>query len=610
MKKTSKSSSRFQAESDSKSLQLDTISTVSRGESFILCSSCNKQDLTCVQHGKCVKYTRLLSSNSTTSQIYENPFQLIKSISDGPVSLESIPTISLFKPNLGESSPVDNAPQEVVDEPSSSDHCLTLNTPAVLGTDKMPPSLLVYIKQHQNNIANKNKLYLSSVSHVESTEPSKTMSHIDDNDDTDTEINDSSSEPSCDKTVSGKSLYSLPTSDTVILDEDKYVPATKNHLQCDDTLILNQETEVHHNLNTTSSMPTVLDNVTTISDRNVSGDIIPILPLESSSQLSAPLEPIKKTLYFLSSDGQLTAISLTPQLLTAINEAAVIKQSEAKATQTDLVFGTGNLFFKSLVTSSDNQNSCSRDQLCDVSSVGETTLVTFSNDNQSLYDNSVDNVDKINNISSQRLIELHSQIPDAENQTDPIGSFHPSNNLVIHKAPLVKTDCHKEINSKPDFKNQAKSLTKVYQCDLCIAKFTRLGNFTRHRKIHNLHSESQPLFKCETCGREFLQRCDLKRHMLIHTKQEPHRCDQCGKGYIRRSDLVVHLRFHNKDKAFKCSLCEKQFFQTGDLSRHIRRAHKPSSQLTCGHCDRKYARETTLIRHMKTMHKDIIVHTV
>uniref|UniRef100_A0A2C9M719 C2H2-type domain-containing protein n=1 Tax=Biomphalaria glabrata TaxID=6526 RepID=A0A2C9M719_BIOGL len=581
MKQTSKSSSRFQAESDSKSLQLDTISTISRGESFILCSSCNKQDLTCVQHGKCVKYTRLLSSNSTTSQIYENPFQLIKSISDGPVSLESIPTISLFKPNLGESSPVDNAPQEVVDEPSSSDHCLTLNTPAVLGTDKMPPSLLVYIKQHQNNIANKNKLYLSSVSHVESTEPSKTMSHIDDNDDTDTEINDSSSEPSCDKTVSGKSLYSLPTSDTVILDEDKYVPATKNHLQCDDTLILNQETEVHHNLNTTSSMPTVLDNVTTISDRNVSGDIIPILPLESSSQLSAPLEPIKKTLYFLSSDGQLTAISLTPQLLTAINEAAVIKQSEAKATQTDLVFGTGNLFFKSLVTSSDNQNSCSRDQLCDVSSVGETTLVTFSNDNQSLYDNSVDNVDKINNISSQRLIELHSQIPDAENQTDPIGSFLPSNDLVIHKAPLVKTDCHKEINSKPDFKNQAKSLTK-----------------------------SQPLFKCETCGREFLQRCDLKRHMLIHTKQEPHRCDQCGKGYIRRSDLVVHLRFHNKDKAFKCSLCEKQFFQTGDLSRHIRRAHKPSSQLTCGHCDRKYACETTLIRHMKTMHKDIIVHTV
>lgn len=43
--------------------------------------------------------------------------------------------------------------------------------------------------------------------------------------------------------------------------------------------------------------------------------------------------------------------------------------------------------------------------------------------------------------------------------------------------------------------------------------------------------QSQNLFKCNDCGREFLQRCDLKRHLLIHAKQEPHRCEKCGKGW-------------------------------------------------------------------------------
>lgn len=37
-------------------------------------------------------------------------------------------------------------------------------------------------------------------------------------------------------------------------------------------------------------------------------------------------------------------------------------------------------------------------------------------------------------------------------------------------------------------------------------------------------------YKCSECGRLFLQRCDMKRHMLIHTKQEPHRCTVCDKG--------------------------------------------------------------------------------
>lgn len=64
---------------------------------------------------------------------------------------------------------------------------------------------------------------------------------------------------------------------------------------------------------------------------------------------------------------------------------------------------------------------------------------------------------------------------------------------------------------------------RPFKCDLCNATFTRLGNFTRHKKIHSLPSKDQR-FKCETCQKSFIQRCDLARHLHIHRGTEPHRC--------------------------------------------------------------------------------------
>ncbi|XP_076461525.1 uncharacterized protein LOC143294020 [Babylonia areolata] len=150
---------------------------------------------------------------------------------------------------------------------------------------------------------------------------------------------------------------------------------------------------------------------------------------------------------------------------------------------------------------------------------------------------------------------------------------------------------------------------KQYKCDLCTAVFSRLGNYTRHRKIHTLNLKEDTHFKCPHCERPFLQRCDMNRHIAVHTNQYPFRCQTCNKGYIRRSDLVVHERFHSKNRAFKCETCGRAFYQSGDLSRHKRFVHMEQSQLSCGHCQRKYASEVTLIRHIKTAHNDILLQS-
>ncbi|XP_022710559.1 zinc finger protein 16-like [Varroa jacobsoni] len=152
-----------------------------------------------------------------------------------------------------------------------------------------------------------------------------------------------------------------------------------------------------------------------------------------------------------------------------------------------------------------------------------------------------------------------------------------------------------------------KKAQKPFQCKLCTATFNRLGNYTRHQKIHTVRSEEDERFHCDECGKSFIQRCDLTRHLHVHAGTEPHRCDICGKGYIRHSDLVTHQRFHNKEKPFLCQHCPKGFSQRGDLNRHLRSIHLQIRPLTCSHCQKKFAKEATLMRHMRTSHRDIVL---
>ncbi|XP_074595310.1 uncharacterized protein LOC141850560 [Brevipalpus obovatus] len=147
---------------------------------------------------------------------------------------------------------------------------------------------------------------------------------------------------------------------------------------------------------------------------------------------------------------------------------------------------------------------------------------------------------------------------------------------------------------------------RPFKCELCNSKFTRLGNYTRHKKIHSLPSKEDQRFRCDICGKSFIQRCDLARHLHIHRGTEPHRCSQCGKGYIRHSDLVTHQRFHNKEKPFACPHCSKGFCQRGDLNRHLRSIHLQLKPILCSHCHKKFAKEETLLRHINANHRDVV----
>nr|XP_039270586.1 zinc finger protein OZF-like [Styela clava] len=168
-----------------------------------------------------------------------------------------------------------------------------------------------------------------------------------------------------------------------------------------------------------------------------------------------------------------------------------------------------------------------------------------------------------------------------------------------------------------------------YECVECKKVYTSKQCFTNHRKVHTADDS----LTCQFCGKKFLHRLPLKKHILTHTEagnlkhscnvcgeefrlkvklynhcikfshmldEVPYKCQTCGSVFSNDRDLNNHFRTHTAAKPFQCGECDKTYSSKLGLKLHINSHHLKKATHKCSKCGRKFAQSSHLHDHMRT----------
>ncbi|KAM4051730.1 uncharacterized protein ACNLHF_025535 [Anomaloglossus baeobatrachus] len=136
---------------------------------------------------------------------------------------------------------------------------------------------------------------------------------------------------------------------------------------------------------------------------------------------------------------------------------------------------------------------------------------------------------------------------------------------------------------------------KPYSCSECGKCFMLKSQLVRHLKTHM----GEKPFSCSECGKGFIWKSHLDLHIKTHTGEKPFSCSECGKGFIWKSHLDVHIKTHTGEKPFSCSECGKGFIWKSHLNVHIK-THTGEKPFSCSECGRCFMLKKQLVGHLKT----------
>lgn len=139
---------------------------------------------------------------------------------------------------------------------------------------------------------------------------------------------------------------------------------------------------------------------------------------------------------------------------------------------------------------------------------------------------------------------------------------------------------------------------KPYQCLSCDKKYKDKGSLKRHKDRNHHPQKRSRDFICESCGKAFFSKNDVKIHLRIHTGETPYSCKECPMRFTQISAYLRHQKRHTGIKSYICSVCNKKFCTKEELKMH-NNVHTNEKKYSCPICDAPFKYRNNLKKHMQ-----------
>nr|XP_006812793.1 PREDICTED: zinc finger protein 729-like [Saccoglossus kowalevskii] len=190
---------------------------------------------------------------------------------------------------------------------------------------------------------------------------------------------------------------------------------------------------------------------------------------------------------------------------------------------------------------------------------------------------------------------------------------HLSKHIGKKHTTLKCEQCGKEFlrKSRLDRHMLIHSDVKPFKCKHCEKRYYTVGNLKKHIKMHT----GKKTYKCIECGAKFRLKARLISHVKSHSRIVSFQCDHCGQSFSQNSDLVCHMRTHTREKLYKCIVCDHRFITESSLKSHVSALHFSHSSFrhVCKRCGKSYLKKSELKKHVrfhtgKSISKGCITH--
>ena len=120
-----------------------------------------------------------------------------------------------------------------------------------------------------------------------------------------------------------------------------------------------------------------------------------------------------------------------------------------------------------------------------------------------------------------------------------------------------------------------------------------------HQMEYGFDGSSFKPFYCSACPYRSVRRCDLKKHLLTHTKDKAYPCPHCNYKGLLKQHLMNHFENqHSSHRPYLCPYCTYRHEELSILVNHVKEHALCEGLFACSYCPFITTHRSSLTRHV------------